>query len=192
MLLANPPARLATFASGTRNSYPRHQEDEPLTNPTKGILYTMTASSSPTPLLHLVVGYDGSPPASRALDAAALLLQGRTGRVAVVYVAHLSGIVIEAPVAAAETEPGFDQIEQELRAQAADQLRDRGVPWDFERRHGNIGEELGTVAADIGKANPSEFVMIVVGSSSSPIHRVAGSVAVGLGRHPPVPILIVP
>ena len=122
----------------------------------------MTAASSPTPLLHLVVGYDGSPPASRALDAAALLLQGRTGRIAVVYIAHLSGIVVEAPVAAAETEPGFDQIEQELRAQAADQLRDRGAPWEFERRQGNIGEELGTVAADIGKANPGEFVMIVV------------------------------
>jgi nucleotide-binding universal stress UspA family protein len=151
----------------------------------------MTAASSPAPLLHLVIGYDGSPPASRALDAAALLLQGRTGRIAVVYVAHLSGIVIEAPVAAAETEPGFDQIEQELRAQAADQLRDR-APWEFERRHGNIAEELSTAATDIGKANPGEFVMIVVGSSSSPIHRVAGSVAVGLGRHPPVPVLIVP
>jgi nucleotide-binding universal stress UspA family protein len=152
----------------------------------------MTTASSPAPLLHLVVGYDGSPPASRALDAAVLLLQGRTGRIAVVYIAHLSGIVIEAPVAAAEMEPGFDQIEQELRAQATEQLRERGVPWAFERRQGNIAEELSTVAAEVGNANPEEFVMIVVGSSSSPIHRVAGSVAVGLGRHPPVPLLIVP
>jgi len=192
MLLANPLSLFSSLCIRSQELIYRHRDNQPLTNPTKGILYTMTAASSPTPLLHLVVGYDGSPPASRALDAAALLLQGRAGRIAVVYIAHLSGIVIEAPVAAAETEPGFDQIEQELRAQAADQLRDRGAPWEFERRQGNIAEELGTVAADIGRANPGEFVMIVVGSSSSPIHRVAGSVAVGLGRHPPVPVLIVP
>lgn len=28
--------------------------------------------------------------------------------------------------------------------------------------------------------------------SSQAVHRVAGSVAVGLGRHPPVPLMIVP
>jgi len=57
---------------------------------------------------------------------------------------------------------------------------------------GNIIEELSALASGISDANPSEIVMIVVGSSSSPIHRVAGSVAVGLGRHPHVPLLIVP
>jgi hypothetical protein len=46
-------------------------------------------------------------------------------------------------------------------------------------------------ATGIRDANPDRFVAIV-GSSSSAIHRVAGSVAVGLGRHPPVPLLIVP
>jgi nucleotide-binding universal stress UspA family protein len=152
----------------------------------------MTTAPPPAALLHLVVGYDGSPPASRALDAAVLLLQGRTGRIEVVYVVHLSGVVVEAPVAPAEMEPGFDQIEQELRAQAVEQLRDRGAPWVFERRVGNITDELSAVAAEIRDANPDEFVAIIVGSSSSPIHRVAGSVAVGLGRHPPVPVLIVP
>jgi nucleotide-binding universal stress UspA family protein len=152
----------------------------------------MTTAASSTPLLHLVVGYDGSPPASRALEAAVLLLPGRTGRIDVIYVAHLSGIVVEAPVAAAEMEPGFDQIEQELRAAATELLRDREVPWRFERRQGNIAEELNAVAAEIVNANPGEFVMIVAGSSSSPFHRVAGSVAVGLSRHPTVPVLIVP
>ena len=50
-----------------------------------------------TPLstdLHLVVGYDGSPPASRALEAAVSLMRGRTGRIEVVYVAHLSSTVM--------------------------------------------------------------------------------------------------
>jgi nucleotide-binding universal stress UspA family protein len=152
----------------------------------------MTMAPPPAAFLRLVVGYDASPSASRALDAAVLLLEGRTGRIEVVYVAHLSGVVVEAPVAPAEMEPGFDNIEQELRTLAAEQLRDRGAPWGFERRAGSITEELNAVAAEIGDANPDEFVAIVVGSSSSPIHRVAGSVAVGLGRHPQVPLLIVP
>jgi hypothetical protein len=38
----------------------------------------MTTAMPPARLLHLVVGYDGSPPASRALDAAVRLLQDRT------------------------------------------------------------------------------------------------------------------
>jgi hypothetical protein len=43
--------------------------------------------------LHIVVGYDGSAPASRALDAAVRLLQGRIGCIDVVWVAHLSSTV---------------------------------------------------------------------------------------------------
>jgi hypothetical protein len=41
--------------------------------------------------LHIVVGYDGSAPASRTLDAAVRLQQGRIGCIGVVWVAHLSG-----------------------------------------------------------------------------------------------------
>jgi nucleotide-binding universal stress UspA family protein len=52
----------------------------------------MTTAMPPARFLHLVVGYDGSPPASRALDAAVRLLQNRTGRIDVVYVAHLSSL----------------------------------------------------------------------------------------------------
>ena len=38
--------------------------------------------------LRIVVGYDGSAPASRALDAAVRLLQGRAGSVAVSLARH--------------------------------------------------------------------------------------------------------
>jgi len=38
--------------------------------------------------LHIVVGYDGSAPAGRALDAAVGLLRGRAGCIAVVWVAR--------------------------------------------------------------------------------------------------------
>lgn len=52
----------------------------------------MNATAPPTGNLSLVVGYDGSPPAIRALDAAVRLLHGRTGSIEVVYVAHLPSI----------------------------------------------------------------------------------------------------
>jgi CO/xanthine dehydrogenase FAD-binding subunit len=55
-------------------------------------LVAMNATAPVAGNLYLVVGYDGSPPAVRALDAAIRLLQGRTGSIEVVYVAHLSGI----------------------------------------------------------------------------------------------------
>jgi len=59
-------------------------------------------------LLRIIVGYGGSSPAGRALDAAVRLLQGRAGCIDVVCVAHLS--------------PG--------------QLRGRGADWQLERRQG--------------------------------------------------------
>ena len=152
----------------------------------------MTTVPPPTGFLRLVVGYDGSPPASRALDAAVRLLQGRTGRIEVVYVAHLSSLVMLSPGAIAEMEQDFDEIEQELRAQAAEQLRASGAAWEFERRQGIIADELIAAATAIRDAHPGENVAIVIGSSSHATHRVVGSVAVGLARHAPVPLIVVP
>jgi len=146
----------------------------------------------PARFLHLVVGYDGSPPASRALDAAVRLLQGRTGRIDVVYVAHLSSLAALSADAIAEVEKGFDEIGQDLRAQAAGQVCASGAAWEFERRQGIIADQLIAGATAIGEAHPDENVAIIVGSSSHAMHRVVGSVAVGLARHSPVPLIIVP
>jgi hypothetical protein len=78
-----------------------------------------------------VVGYDGSPPASRALDGVARLLHGR---IDVAYVAHLSSLDVLSHGAIAEMEKNFDEIEQELRTQAAGQLRASRGAWEFEAR----------------------------------------------------------
>jgi nucleotide-binding universal stress UspA family protein len=152
----------------------------------------MTTATPPSGSLQLVVGYDGSPPASRALDAAVRLLQGRTGRIDVVYVAHLSTTVMMSPGAIAEMESDFDEIEKELRAQAGEQLRGRVETWEFQRRQGLIGDELIAAATGLLQARPGETVVIVVGSSSHATHRLVGSVAVNLARHSPVPLVIVP
>ncbi len=152
----------------------------------------VTIPMSPTAALRLVVGYDGSPPASRALDAAMSLLRGRTGHIDVVYVAHLSSTVMMSAGAVAEMEEDFTEIEEELRPAAAEQLRGHDVSWAFDRREGQIADELIEVAKAVGLAHPGDTVVIVVGSSSNALHRMVGSAAVALARHSPVPLIIVP
>jgi nucleotide-binding universal stress UspA family protein len=142
--------------------------------------------------LRLVVGYDGSPPATRALDAAVNLLRGRTGRIDVVYVAHMPSMASLSADAVTELEEDFDDVEQELRTLVGERLRGQEVSWDFERRQGLIAEDLIAAANDLRAAHPQATVVIVVGSSSQVMHRVVGSVAVSLARHSPVPLIVVP
>ena len=152
----------------------------------------VTTAVPPAEFLRLIVGYDGSPPASRALDAATRLLRGRSGQIDVVYVAHLSSLVMLSAGAIAEMEKDFDEIEQELRASAAEQLRASGAAWEFERRQGIIADELVAVSTAIRDAHADQTVVIVVGSSSHAAHRMVGSVAVSLARQSQVPLVIVP
>ncbi|HEX9353877.1 MAG TPA: universal stress protein [Streptosporangiaceae bacterium] len=152
----------------------------------------MNTTAPPAGNLYLVVGYDGSPPAIRALDAAIRLLHGRAGAIEVVYVAHLSSLDSLSPGAVAEMEASFDDIARELRTAAGEQLRDREERWRFQRREGLIPEELIAAATDIRDAHPGDTVVIAVGSSSHAMHRVVGSVAVSLARRSAVPLVVVP
>ena len=152
----------------------------------------MNATAEPATNLYLVVGYDGSPPAVRALDGAVRLLSGRPGRIEVLYVAHLPSMDMLSADAVAEMEVNFDDIARELHDQASEQLRDREERWGFERRQGLIAEELIAAATGIRDAHPGDTVVIVVGSSSHAMHRMVGSVAVSLARRSPVPLVVVP
>jgi nucleotide-binding universal stress UspA family protein len=143
--------------------------------------------------LHLVVGYDGSAPAVRALDSAVNLLHDRDGDLDVLFVAHLTSLEMMSADAIAEMEESFEQLAQELRAQAAKQLAGREEErWRFQQRRGLIAEQLVEEAAQTLAAHPGDTVAIVVGSSSQAAHRMVGSVAVSLARHSPVPLVIVP
>ena len=142
--------------------------------------------------LYLVVGYDGSPPAVRALDAAAALLRGRTGSITVVYVAHLTTAEMMSADAIAEMEVSFSEIARKLHAQAGEQLRGREERCEFEQGQGMITDVLIKAAEKLRDAHPGDNVAIVVGSSSQAMHRMVGSVAVSLARHAPVPLVIVP
>ena len=142
--------------------------------------------------LYLVVGFDDSPPAGRALDAAVRLLRGRAGRIQVVYVAHLDSIDMLSAGAIAEIEASFGEIARELQATAGERLRGGEERWEFERRQGLIPDELIAAATGIRDAHPGDDVAIVVGSSSHAVHRIVGSGAVSLARRSPVPGVVVP
>jgi len=152
----------------------------------------MNANRPPAPAVRIVVGYDGSPPSDRALDGAVRLLEGRTGDITAVYVAHMSSTAMLSADAIVEIEDDFDQVEKELRTSVGDRLRGHVDDWHFQRRQGQIAHELITVAGEIQAGHPDDTVVIVVGSSSSAVHRMVGSVPVNLARHSSVPLVIVP
>jgi nucleotide-binding universal stress UspA family protein len=142
--------------------------------------------------LYLVVGFDGSAPATRALDHAAALLRGREGSIDVLYVAQLTSAEMMSADAIAAMESSFDEIARELHAQVSEQLRGREERWTFGRAQGSISDTLSRAAEKVRGARPGDNVAIVVGSSSQARHRLVGSVAISLARHAPVPLLIVP
>ena len=153
----------------------------------------MSAETPPVRELHLVIGFDGSPPSARALDTAARLLSVRPpGRITVVWVAHLTSTVSLSADAVAIVEHDFDQVAEELRVAAGERLDASRLPWDFQWRQGLIAHELIAAAESVQAAQPDDVVVILVGSSSSAMHRVVGSVAVSLAHHCPVPVTIVP
>ena len=152
----------------------------------------MNAVMPSTGNLYIIVGYDGSVPAARALDTAAALLSGREGSIEVLYVAHLTTAEMMSAAAIAEVESSFDEIARDLRAQASDQLRGREERWTFERGQGIITDVLIGEAEKIRDGHPDDNVAIVVGSSSQAMHRLVGSVAVSLARRATVPVVIVP
>lgn len=152
----------------------------------------MSDDAPTVPAAHAVVGYDGTPPATRALDTAIRLLMTRPGRIIVVWVAHLTSMEELSPDAVAIMESDFDEVAAELRAEAGKRIDASGTPWEFQRRQGAIAHELMAVAKSTQAEHPDDMVSIVVGSSTSAAHRVVGSVAVNLARHSPVPVIIVP
>ena len=153
----------------------------------------MSAEAPSVREVHLVIGFDGSPPAVRALDTAIRLLSVRPpGRITVVWVAHLSSSVELSADAVAVVEHDFDQVAAEIRAAAAEQLTPSGLPWEYRWRQGQITHELIAAAESVQAARPDDVVVILIGSSSSVMHRMVGSIAVTLAHHSPVPVTIVP
>ena len=143
--------------------------------------------------LVVVVGFDGSGPAYRALDAATQLISGRTGNIVVVYVAHLPPTAELSPEGLVEVLKGFDTLDQQFTESIRNRLELVEQRWRLERRDGGIAHELVAAADQVsGDYGADSTVVIVVGSAMHTYHHVVGSVPVALVRHAKYPIVVVP
>jgi nucleotide-binding universal stress UspA family protein len=150
-------------------------------------------AGSRTRRLDVVVGFDGSQSAFRALDAAAQLISGRPGTIVVVYVAHLSSTAEMSPDGLVAALQGFDALEQQFTEEIRDRLQGVQQPWILERRDGVVAHELAAAADQVSRGDGNDAtVVIVVGSAMHTYHHVVGSVPVALVRHAKYPILVVP
>jgi nucleotide-binding universal stress UspA family protein len=141
----------------------------------------------------LVVGFDGSEAAGRALDAATRLIAGRVGSIEVVYVAHTPAMTEMSPDAAGEMLEMFDAVEHDLDEAVRTRLAGLGQHWSFRRRDGLIADELVAAADELSRDHSDgTTVGIVIGSAAHRLHHFIGSVPVALVRHARYPIVVVP
>jgi nucleotide-binding universal stress UspA family protein len=138
----------------------------------------------------LVVGVDGSQTSLRAAAYAAGLARRQRTKLVIVYarrqpVAFIT-IADHAGLAAKEAMDAQDEVEAELR----EALRTQGKLWDIDAelivRYGDPLSVLSEVAKEV-RADA-----VIVGSSASVGHRIAGSLAVRLVRSGRWPVTVVP
>jgi nucleotide-binding universal stress UspA family protein len=139
----------------------------------------------------LVVGFDDSEPARRALVWGADLLKSRPGTLHVVYADHelidsdLSGF--------GRAEMDSDREEKAVRvAEAAKEIAaSAGTPYTFERRQESPADALLDAAGVYAAAEPASQPVLVTGRSHHVPHRVIGSVPVRLLHESPYPVLTI-
>ncbi|MBV9795584.1 MAG: universal stress protein [Actinobacteria bacterium] len=147
-----------------------------------------TAAAQP---ITLIVGFDDSEPAQRALSWAASLLRARSGTLHVVYADHP---LIDSDLS------GFAHTEMEENRDAkaagvADAARQiaaaTGIPYTFERRQESPVDAILSVAGAEDAVEPGRTPIIVTGRSHHLPHRVLGSVPVELLHQSPYPVLTI-
>jgi nucleotide-binding universal stress UspA family protein len=143
--------------------------------------------------LVLVVAYDGSEPAQRALAGAAEMLRDRTGRLEIVYVAHLPSAVEFSSQAIAAVEDGMDTEAAELAARVDKALGGTGVKWHFQRRDGEVARELLAAGEEQFEAEgPAAHVVLVLGGSAHKIDRYLNSTPARVIRQDRFEVLVIP
>jgi hypothetical protein len=143
--------------------------------------------------LVLVVGFDGTEPALRALRSAADVLQQRPGRMDVVFVAHVPSTVALAAQAISAVREGLDTEERDLAKRADEVLGDTDVKWRFQRRNGEIAAELLAAGKEeLDSEGPSTKVVLVVGGSAHKIDRYLNSTPAKVIRQDRFEVFVVP
>ena len=143
------------------------------------------------PPLTLVVGFDDSEPAQRALTWAADLLRTRPGVLHVIYADHA---LIDSDLTGfgrAEMDQDRDQKAASAAKAAKEIAAAAGVPYTFERRQEPPAEAILHAAGIYAAAGPASAPVIVTGRSHHVPHRVIGSVPVRLLHESPYPVLTI-
>jgi nucleotide-binding universal stress UspA family protein len=143
--------------------------------------------------LVVVVGYDGSEPAQRALRSAADMLERAPGRLEVVFVAHMPVSAGFSAQAIPTLREGFDADEQVLESEVKEALASTTVKWHFQRRNGEIAPELLAAGEEqLAGEGPTTRVVLVVGGSAHKIDRYLNSTPSKVIRHDRFEVLVVP
>jgi len=156
------------------------------------------AGSADSPV-YAVVGFDGTAPALRALDAAVRLLADRDGSLEVVFVAPFPVVAADlrglgtAGVIDSEDETArnlSDEVSAHLQSAS---LTGAAQNWHFQRRNGAAADQLIAAADELGQQHgPAARVVIIVGRPEHKIHHVTGSVPRSLERHDGHPVIVIP
>jgi len=139
----------------------------------------------------LVVGFDDSEPARRALAWGAGLLGNRPGTLHVVYADH---VLIDSDLsgfAHAEMEQARDEKAASVAKATAEIAAVAGVPYTFERREEPPADAILHAAGAHAAAEPGSTPVVVTGRSHHAVHRVIGSVPVQLLHESPYPVLTI-
>ena len=139
--------------------------------------------------LVLVVGFEGSDPARRALAAAGRILGGREGWIEVVNVDEAESGDADSSEPAADVLDSLGSAQVDLHYEVRSVLEAEKPPWRLRSTRGAVAAELTRAAvASADEGGPSRTVVIVVGSD----RRLAFSVPVTLARQSSFPVIIVP
>ena len=140
----------------------------------------------------LVVGFDDSDPARRALTWGADLLRARPGALHVIYADHalvdsdLSGF------GRTTMEEDRDEKAASVAEAAKEIAAAAGTAYTFERRQESPADAILHAAGSYATAEPAGTAVIVTGRSHHVPHRVIGSVPVRLLHESPYPVLTIP
>lgn len=145
----------------------------------------------------VVIGYDGSPDARRAVDLAAGALRPDAALVVNVWAGSLAATHVPVPLGVpspptSEEEAGLEHAARRVADEGAARARDAGLAAEGAVRRGASADEIAKALLDI--ADDRDAALVVVGRSGMSRLKAAmlGSVSDAAVRSGRRPVLVVP